>query len=251
MAVKGTRARRCTEVTWQSCDGRVKLYRGDCLRVLDDVRLCGIDAIVTDPPYGEGRPFDDVNTPHEAAALLSEALSRITLPLNGLACVFWTMRSLDLLIDALKQCGLTYRRTLTMYVPNGSARPFRGWLPRTQPIVVAQRYSPRRSAAFHGKVAAYLKQALARSAMTKAQVAQAVGCDPRLVRKWTTAGDPGWCLPTPRFYQQLKQILDLDNTFDCLLSRSRASAQPGREFDFQHDCYVVETMRKAQMHHPA
>jgi DNA modification methylase len=36
--------------TWQSADGRVQLYRGDCLAVLP--ALTGIDAVVTDPPYG-------------------------------------------------------------------------------------------------------------------------------------------------------------------------------------------------------
>lgn len=36
--------------TWQSEDGRVVLYCADCLAVLPE--LTGIDAVVTDPPYG-------------------------------------------------------------------------------------------------------------------------------------------------------------------------------------------------------
>jgi len=36
--------------TWQSEDGRVRLYLADCLEVLPT--LSGVDAVVTDPPYG-------------------------------------------------------------------------------------------------------------------------------------------------------------------------------------------------------
>lgn len=38
--------------TWQSDDGSVRLYLGDCLDVLP--HLTGFDAVVTDPPYGIG-----------------------------------------------------------------------------------------------------------------------------------------------------------------------------------------------------
>lgn len=36
--------------TWQTDDGSVRLYLGDCLDVLP--HLSGVDAVVTDPPYG-------------------------------------------------------------------------------------------------------------------------------------------------------------------------------------------------------
>jgi site-specific DNA-methyltransferase (adenine-specific) len=38
--------------TWKSEDGRVQLYLADCLEVLP--HLSGIDACITDPPYGIG-----------------------------------------------------------------------------------------------------------------------------------------------------------------------------------------------------
>jgi site-specific DNA-methyltransferase (adenine-specific) len=40
--------------TWQSNDGRVQLYRGDCLDVMRGLASCSIDSIVTDPPAGIG-----------------------------------------------------------------------------------------------------------------------------------------------------------------------------------------------------
>ncbi len=222
-----------------------------CVTFLGDIRLRGIDAIVTDPPYGECGEFEESTSPKEAACLVEQALQSVPLPLNGLACVFWTMRSLDLMLDTVRRAGLTYRRTLTMYLPNGSARPFRGWLPRVQPILVAQRYSPRRSAAFHRRVAAYLRRAMTACEVSRSELARRVGCDPRLVRKWTHGRDPGWCLPTPRFYRCLKRVLKLDGTFDCLLDRAPASAHPQREFAYHHDCYVVESARNGSGQHPA
>jgi len=40
------------EPDWTSDDGSVQLYRGDCLDILP--HLGGVDAVVTDPPYGIG-----------------------------------------------------------------------------------------------------------------------------------------------------------------------------------------------------
>ena len=42
------------EPTWQSDCGTVKLWLGDCLRVMKDWKNGEVDCIVTDPPYGIG-----------------------------------------------------------------------------------------------------------------------------------------------------------------------------------------------------
>lgn len=41
------------EPTWQSDDGRVKLWLGDCLKVMKSWEDGAVDAVVTDPPYGD------------------------------------------------------------------------------------------------------------------------------------------------------------------------------------------------------
>lgn len=251
MKAKTARSRVPIEPDWASSNGRIKLYRGDCVSVLDHLSLRGIDAIVTDPPYGEEHGAARAESPAQAAALVTAALCKIRLPPNGLACLFWTMRNLDLMLDAVREAELTYRRTLTMYIPRGSARPFRGWLPRVQPIVIAQRHSPRRSSALHTNVAAYLERALDHSGLSRCDLARAVGCDPRLVQKWLEPDDPGWCVPTRRYYPQLKKVLGLDDSFDELLDREPASGRPTRDYDYQHDCYVVEPQRSRTQHHPA
>lgn len=39
---------------WQTDDGAVRLYRGDCLELLPKLPSGCVDAVVTDPPYGIG-----------------------------------------------------------------------------------------------------------------------------------------------------------------------------------------------------
>lgn len=38
--------------TWQTDDGRIQLYCGDCLKILPEIGK--VDAVITDPPYGIG-----------------------------------------------------------------------------------------------------------------------------------------------------------------------------------------------------
>ncbi len=42
---------------WQSDDGSVTLYRGDCLEILPTLEAGSVDAVVTDPPYGLDFPY--------------------------------------------------------------------------------------------------------------------------------------------------------------------------------------------------
>lgn len=41
---------------WQSKDGTIQLYCGDCLEILPTLADGSVDAVVTDPPYGIGHP---------------------------------------------------------------------------------------------------------------------------------------------------------------------------------------------------
>lgn len=40
--------------TWQTADGSVRLFLGDCIEVLPTLEEGSVDAVVTDPPYGIG-----------------------------------------------------------------------------------------------------------------------------------------------------------------------------------------------------
>lgn len=42
--------------TWQSKDGAIQLYLGDCLEILPTLEVGSIDVVITDPPYGINHP---------------------------------------------------------------------------------------------------------------------------------------------------------------------------------------------------
>jgi site-specific DNA-methyltransferase (adenine-specific) len=47
--------------TWQSADGAVRLFLGDCLQVLPTLEPGSVDAVVTDPPWGIGIGSGTIN----------------------------------------------------------------------------------------------------------------------------------------------------------------------------------------------
>ncbi len=55
------------EPTWQTTDGSVRLYLGDCVSVLPTFADSSIDCIVTDPPYGHNNNNGDLIHRREAA----------------------------------------------------------------------------------------------------------------------------------------------------------------------------------------
>lgn len=230
-----------------------KIVCANCLDFIPTLQDESLDAVVSDPPYGENMGYEGDASITDAETLLYLYLKAIEPKMKKSAhvVIFWTMRNLDILIDAVRACGFTYRRTLSMYIPKGSARPYLGWLPRTQAIVVAQKYLPKQPSEFHCEMSQYLNDAMLKSGHTRGSLAKALNCDNRLIMKWTRVGDPAWCLPTPRFYKPLKDILALDDTYDILLTREPSTAASARpDLLYQHDCYVVNDTN-AEMLHPS
>lgn len=221
---------------------------GNCLELIPRLDDDSIDGILIDPPYGEQQDYvgDDNIKTAESLLLKFIQVAKPKLKQNGHIACFWTMRNLDVCIEAIKTEFL-YRRTLSMYIPRGNARPYLGWLPRTQAIVIAQKYLPKKPSDFHEDMASYLYDAVIRSGLSKSEIARRLGCDSRLVMKWTRVNDPSWCIPTPRFYKPLKELLSLDDTFDILLTREN-SREPGRTFSYHHDCYIVSEEREERFH---
>ena len=140
-------------------DDDVVLYCSDFRNIICQIPEKTIDGVVTDPPYGESMGYAGDNGFHEARELLDDLTRGITPLLRDKRhiALFWTMRNLDQAIDAIRSHGLTYRRVLTMYLPKGSARPYLGWLPRTQPIIIAQKYLPAQPPEFHTILARHIQ----------------------------------------------------------------------------------------------
>ena len=223
----------------------------DCRKLIPTFPDESIDCVVSDPPFGESMGYDGDNSINEAEDLLYNYLRSLEPKLKrcGHVVIFWTMRNLDVVIDAVRATGYTYRRTLTMYIPKGGARPYLGWLPRTQAIVVAQKYLPRQPSEFHGELAQYLYDEMLKSGHTRSSLAKALNWDNRLIMKWTRVGDPAWCLPTPRFYKPLKELLKLDDRYDMLLTREPSNSAASRpDLIYQHDCYIVDDVNEKMLH---
>lgn len=229
-----------------------KVICGDSLQIIQFIPDLIIDGVLIDPPYGEGMGYEGDNSLSEAEGLLGSFLKNIEpkIKRSGHIAIFWTMRNLDVCIDVLRSSGFTYRRTLSMYLPKGNTRPYLGWLPRTQAIVIGQKYLPKQPTEFHCDMVQYLLDALRRSGLSRGEVAKALGCNSRLVMKWTRVGDPAWCLPTPRFYKPLKQLLSLDDKFDILLDREPPQSNKRDDFEYRHDTYIVDD-KNSDMLHPS
>lgn len=225
------------------------LYHGDSREVIPSLAFA---AVVTDPPYGEGMGYAGDTSPQAAADLFREVVKQIAgvIPRSGHVASFCTMRSLDLFIDAVREGGLTYRRTLTMYLPKGGARPYMAWLPRVQPIVLSQHYLPKVPSEFHSELAAYVKSRMDATGTKTSVIADALKVNGRLIMKWSRVGDPAWCLPTPRHYPQLKTLLGMDDRFDVLLER-REPDRESADYTYRHDLYTVTEADPRDIAHPS
>jgi len=229
-----------------------QIINQDCLKAIPLLDDESVDGSVIDPPYGQGFDYAGDSSIYEAEELLFNYLKVLEpkLKRNSYIAIFWTMLDLDVCIDVLRSAGFTYRRTLSLYLPKGGARPFLGWLPRTQAIVIGQKYLPKKPSDFHTDLATYLNEALEKSSFNRSSLAKELGCDSRLVMKWTRVEDPSWCLPTPRFYKRLKVLLNLDGSFDIMLNRQPSHEANSREFIYKHDTYIVDN-KNNEMLHPA
>ena len=224
--------------------GDSTLYLGDCLEILPT--LGKVDAVVTDPPYGEGFDFNGDATPQGAAELFSAFLRRFNPEPGTYMAVFWTMRNLDILLDTVRGVGWAYMRILAMHT-NGTARPHLAWLPRLQPIVIFRMGV--KPSELHDAFSQFLCVAIERSGLSLSQIAKHLDCDSRLVMKWSRFRDPSWCLPTARFYPQLKALISLGDDFDKQLS-GRTSERSHSCDIYQHDLYLVRG-GKTKTDHPA
>jgi hypothetical protein len=189
-------------------DGARSLYHGDARRLCVWFNSGKFGSIITDPPYGEGILDEGDDEPKEAAQLLREVLigcRRIVRP-GGHVAFFWANRSLPLAIRAAEGAGLEYKRLLTMHVQRSNARPYKGWLLKTQPIIL-MRVPGREMPEWRQAVAAAIQEAMAVHGLGAAKIAKALGVSPRLVYKWTRHDDEAWSYPNPVHRAELEKVL--------------------------------------------
>jgi len=124
---------------WQI--GEHRLLCGSCKIGSDAQRLVGdadIQLCLTDPPYGqnqEGVTHDDPEGLEELIALSTENIP-IT---NGLIVAFQSPRTFPVLLDAVRANGYHFERMLWLYKAAQCTFPWRGWILKSESILVASK----------------------------------------------------------------------------------------------------------------
>lgn len=132
------------EPTWQTDDGRVKLFLADCLDVLPTLEAGSVDAVVTDPPYSSGGAFRGDRTQSTITKYVNSDVKCDRNNFNGdsrdqrsflawcslwmlaarhacregaVMCAFTDWRQLPVMTDAVQCGGWVWRNLATWWKP--------------------------------------------------------------------------------------------------------------------------------------
>lgn len=125
--------------------GPHRLLCGDSTKA-DDVEVLmaaqKADMVFTDPPYGmdfKGKTFGKVGIKNDKESEFEEVLlgavkNILLFSKNAVCAICFSTSRLDRFFDATK--GLTFKRILIIYKPNGMAFPWRGWILTSEVIAI-------------------------------------------------------------------------------------------------------------------
>ncbi|MFA5321985.1 MAG: site-specific DNA-methyltransferase [Smithella sp.] len=106
---------------WQTDDGRIQLYRGDCLKIIPEIGK--VDAVITDPPYNVGKDYGTHNDSMSAIEYAKWSKARVNSCLKLCKNQFWVAPryKLELWLSLLPSSHL-------IVIRRGAAGPNRqGW----------------------------------------------------------------------------------------------------------------------------
>jgi hypothetical protein len=212
-----------------SADNPVTLLAGDSRELCRRLPPSHFGSLVTDPPYGESILAHGDDSPEDAAELLRAVLEAAepSLKPGAHVAIFWANRSVDRCIEAAKAAGYEFRRLLTMWVGQGNARPYKGWLPRSQPIVLMKKPG-REIPAWRQLACATISEAMKDKGLTCTSLSQALGVSARLVTKWYRLDDESWSYPSDAHREALNDLLGIE-----------LPPQPEDTTTYRHDVYEV------------
>jgi site-specific DNA-methyltransferase (adenine-specific) len=116
---------------------------GDCLEGMKLIPDKSIDLVLTDPPYGMGKDFgndSDVESEMFYAQLETVFFDACRCLKDGGLCIsFFSTRLVHRLYEVLKNADFEILRGMTLYKPNDCTFPWRGWLLKSEAIVIAKK----------------------------------------------------------------------------------------------------------------
>jgi DNA modification methylase len=119
--------------------GRHRLLCGDSTAAGDVERLMGgakAQAVLTDPIYGQGQKGVPDDEPEKHKPTIDTAVKVLPLT-DGIIVAFQSTRTFPVWLDAVREAGYKFERMLWLYKAAQCTFPWRGWILKSESIVVS------------------------------------------------------------------------------------------------------------------